>query len=319
MSPIWTIAFAVAIALLGTLSYAVGIALQHRSVGPSAGVGFRRFLGLFREPRWALGLILIFGSGACHLTALLFAPITIVQPIGIMAIVWAVIMEVRAGQRPTPPIVRAVTVAVLGLGMFIALATRTTGNTTEIGVWPVAWTTGGVVIVAAALAIAGSRARAGMRSLLWAASAAVSYGLATGFIKVGLITLSQPEPWLNPWLYVAVAALLIIYPAAAWVVQQSFAAGKASIAVSTMTTVDPIVAVTFGLVALGEGHSVVSWEGALMLLAGLVALAAVVRYSYLPSEWRTGRDAAGRISEDAEVAENTVDAVDADATADTED
>lgn len=290
VSPLGSIAFAVAIALLGTLSYAVGIALQHRTVGPSDGVGFRRFLGLFREPRWVLGLVLVFGSGACHLTALLFAPITIVQPIGIMAIVWAVIMEFRAGHRPTPPILRSVTVAVLGLGAFILLATRTTENTTEVHVWPVAGTVAGVAVVAVTLAIAGSRAKSGLRSLLWAASAAVSYGLATGFIKVGLITLGKPEPWLNPWLYVSVGALLIIYPAAAWVVQQSFAAGKASIAVSTMTTVDPIIAVTFGLVALREGHSVLSWEGALMLLAGVVALTAVVRYSSLPSPRRDAKD-----------------------------
>jgi hypothetical protein len=59
-------------------------------------------------------------------------------------------------------------------------------------------------------------------------------------------------------------------------IQQAYANGPAEIVVGSMTTTDPIVAVTFGLVVLGEG-ALVTWPDAVgMLIAGAIAIAGVV-------------------------------------------
>jgi len=59
-------------------------------------------------------------------------------------------------------------------------------------------------------------------------------------------------------------------------VQQGYANGPAEIVVGSMTTTDPIVAVTFGMAVLGEGIRVGLWDAFGMLVAGVIAVGGVV-------------------------------------------
>ncbi|GAB3713168.1 DMT family protein [Mariniluteicoccus flavus] len=269
---------AVAISVFGSLCYAFGIALQHHSVGEGGtdSVGFRAFLKLLTTPRWLLGLLLVGVSAACHLTALTFAPITLVQPIGILAIVWAVLLEVRQRRlESTSRLWATVAVAVASLAVFVVLAGLHTQATTHLAVGPVLATGIPIVVIALITGFLAPRQGRALRAFLWAASAAMVYGLATGMIRVGLITVAQPRWLLSPWFWAVVAVLVIGYSGAAWVVQQSFAAGRASVSVGVMTTVDPVMAVLFGIFALGEGARIGLWSGLAMAVTAALAFGAV--------------------------------------------
>ncbi|GAB3624530.1 hypothetical protein GCM10027418_26150 [Mariniluteicoccus endophyticus] len=269
---------AVIISVLGTFCYAGGIALQHHTVGQGGkdSVGFSAFLKLLRNPRWLLGLLLIGGSAGFHLTALTFAPITLVQPIGILSIVWAVLLEIRQRRLESKPSLwLTVLVAVVSLAAFVVLASLKSQATDHLALAPVVTTAIPIVLLAALAGLSALRARGAWRAFLWAASAAMVYGLATGFIRVGLITLSKPDPFRSPWLWATVAVLVCAYGGAAWVVQQSFAAGRASVSVGVMTTVDPVMAVLFGVFALGEGSGIGAGHAILMVLTAALAFGAV--------------------------------------------
>lgn len=124
LSPTARAAVAIVIAALGTLFYALGLAKQHRSVeGQSEGVGIRQFLGLLKNPGWLLGALGVGGSALCHLTALTLAPIQVVQPIGILAIIWSVLQEDhRRSQRSSKGLWAAVITCALALLVFIIAA-----------------------------------------------------------------------------------------------------------------------------------------------------------------------------------------------------
>jgi drug/metabolite transporter (DMT)-like permease len=64
-----------------------------------------------------------------------------------------------------------------------------------------------------------------------------------------------------------------------FMVQQALANGPAEITVGSMTTTDPIVAVSFGLVVLGEGVHITPLAAVGMVIAGALSVWGVVQLS----------------------------------------
>jgi hypothetical protein len=88
-------------------------------------------------------------------------------------------------------------------------------------------------------------------------------------------------------------------------VQQGYANGPAEIVVGSMTTTDPIVAVTFGMAVLGEGVRLGVLDSIGMAISGAVAVAGVFILSkYHPDAQVDPPSAAALAAEAAEVAEN---------------
>ena len=67
--------------------------------------------------------------------------------------------------------------------------------------------------------------------------------------------------------------------AGVWMIQQGYASGPAEITVGTMTTVDPFVAVVFGLVVLGEGMGMGVGPMIGMVVTGAIAVYGVAMLS----------------------------------------
>lgn len=285
MSPQLQAVVAVVIAVAGTLCYAYGIAAQQATVaGQPDGVGIRQFFRLFTNRAWLLGMLGIAGSALCHFVALTMAPINVVQPIGILAIIWAVLLEDHKRKERSPRRVWVtVFTAAIALTIFVL---ATVSHAVPPG--PLVLTK----LLAAALPILGlavvlgivgmASRRRWVKTLVCAASAACVYGLATGLIKVALVALGHFGV-VSPWFVIPVLCLAVLYPTAAWVLQQSFGAGAASVGVGTMTTTDPVMAVVFGLVALGEGAALTALDGTVMVISGAVAITGIILLSKMRS------------------------------------
>ncbi|WIY83540.1 DMT family transporter [Propionimicrobium sp. PCR01-08-3] len=144
-TPQITVALAILMAALGSFGLAAGSVVQHSSVQHSSvqhssvAVGrsdeglmsLRQLAGLLTDRRWLAGMAIIIAGTALNIAAIFLAPVSVVQPVGVLAVVWSVLLTARIdGARPRPPRTRklvwaAILVTIAGLAGFTALSAAT--------------------------------------------------------------------------------------------------------------------------------------------------------------------------------------------------
>lgn len=279
---------AIALAVAASVLFAFGTSLQHGSVGRyivadnpgSRAIGLRRLSALLRNRRWLSGLGLILAGAAMHITALTLAPVAVVQPVGILAVVWSVLLAARLhGYRVTTMIWFSVGLTVAGIVAFTCLASLHTSNDTRIEPERIFITCAVVYGVAAVAALIVKLGPSWLHCMGWAGSGAILYGLSSGQLKTLTELITRPGFWHTGLFWGCLATLIPAYAVGGWLVQQAFATGPAEIVVGSLSTIDPLVAVLFGILVLGEGASV-SWPvGIAMIAAGAVSTGGVALLS----------------------------------------
>lgn len=130
--PVIGIILAVVSAALLTL----GNHLQSRGVAAStragsASIGASQAWALVRQPVWLAGTALFGAAILVQLGALAFAPLIVVQPVGVVALVFASLLTARLTH--TAPSVReivSIAVCVVSLGIFVTVAASVSDQTT---------------------------------------------------------------------------------------------------------------------------------------------------------------------------------------------
>ena len=98
------ITLAIILQVISSLSFATGATLQAlgvRSTFDASGtassnqLSAQGMLRLFFIPKWLLGLLFVLVGAGIHLYALTIAPVTVVQPVGILAVPWSVLIASR--------------------------------------------------------------------------------------------------------------------------------------------------------------------------------------------------------------------------------
>lgn len=277
------IALAVLLATLASISFACGASAQHVGVDrafttkdPDRRLGLSQIITLLRTPVWLLGLLLV-ALGACiHIVAVYLAPITVVQPIGILAVIWSVLIAARLNHTtPTRTMWLAVAGSVIGIVFFTVLSTRHAAHSRSASLQAMVVTTVVVWAVALAFASLGVIGPRWMRNLAWSWGGAVLYGLGTGYMKIMTVVLKDGQVFTGPEFWAAAVGLLLAYAVGGWFIQQGYASGPAEVVVGSMTTIDPLAAVIVGLVVLGEGARLTPAIGVGMALAGALAAGGV--------------------------------------------
>src|SRR5690606_233783 len=96
-------------------------------VQSTAGLSMSQLLALARRPIWLLGSLLLCLAIAAPLTSLGLSPITLVQPLGAVALVITAVINARTtGARLDRLSIRAIAFCVLGVASFVTLAAFTT-------------------------------------------------------------------------------------------------------------------------------------------------------------------------------------------------
>lgn len=284
------IALAIAMQVVGSFLFASGAILQSlgvkstfdpNAVASSNTLSIKGLLSLFRIPKWLLGLLLVFLGAAIHLTALSFAPVSVVQPVGILAVPWSVLLASRIHKHHvTRKVWTAVAVTVAGVVGFTVFSSLFAKGEREVSLQPVLISFIVVCVVCAILSFFATKAAPWAKAMLWSAVGATFYGLASGLMKHAMDLVQKHEHSLTSWTFIAsVAMMLACYGLGVWMIQQGYASGPAEITVGTMTTVDPFVAVLFGLIVLGEGGSMGFWPMLGMAVTGAIAVYGVVLLS----------------------------------------
>ncbi|MCI3227053.1 DMT family transporter [Streptomyces sp. NP-1717] len=240
------LALSVLLSLVSAVAYAAGAILQERV---AADTPARPYAPLHHGVWWAA--VALNGVGALlHVVALAYGPLSLVQPLGALTIVFALPMAAVFVRRKAGAAAwRGALMATLGLAGLLAL----TGSAGSHSLGPgermvVAGATVGVV--ALLFLIAQAVRRPAVRSVLLAASAGVAFGIASVFTKTVAVnwtegTFSGQVPSLLVIAGLAAAGLLLS--------QASYRGAGLAAPLATVTVVNPVVAAAVGLTLFGEG------------------------------------------------------------------
>ena len=277
---------AIVLVACASLMFAGGATLQQQGVSgivdqtaSNRSMSLRQMLRLLRSRVWLAGLGVSIAGGLTHIGGLTLAPVTVVQPVGVLSVPWAVLFGARIS-RTWPParLWVAVGATFVGVAGFTAISTSSAVEGTWFSDLQVVAAAGVVVIFGLVLAAFGRFGAPRWRCLMWAAAGSFFYGLSSALIRV-LTVLLAPGCWARPVFWAVAVIWLGGYAVGGWMVQQAYANGPAEIVVGAMTTIDPIIAVSFGLTVLGEGARIGWPEGLGLVAAGGVAVLGVLSLS----------------------------------------
>jgi drug/metabolite transporter (DMT)-like permease len=268
---------AVVAALLAALCYAVGAALEQKEASATA---TRRVVhpGLLwqvlRRPIWLAGFAVMGVGEVLHVLALAWAPLAVVQPIGVTTVLFALpIGAVLAHRRPSLRELAAAVVTVAGLaalltGMKVSAAEPVLSGPDLAMLAPAV---GGALAV---LTLAALRASGALRTLLLGCGSGVAFGATAALVRllahrVELHGVSGLVGWASPVIAVTAVAGLLLE-------QGAYKSGHLGVAVVGYTVTDPLVAVALGALVLHQparaGHPLWAAAEALVVVTGIVLL-----------------------------------------------
>ncbi|GII31950.1 DMT family protein [Planotetraspora mira] len=245
---------ALALCVASSVCYALGAIAQRR-------IALTPTMDAFRW-LWALGLNL--AGGALHVAALRFGPVTIVQPLGALTLVFALPMrrEAYATSRSEWAGAALIVVALAGLVSLMLPA-----GPPALSAYQVLVVGGASAGVTAALVAVSAAPSPMIRALSLAAGAGIAFGTASALVPVVLAV--------TGWTVLMVGGLVGCFALAGVALSQSsyrdFGLG---LPLAAQTIANPVAAIVIGLTVLGEG---VRFGGlALTLVAAAVMACGVV-------------------------------------------
>jgi hypothetical protein len=249
-------------------------AVRDKQNGKLVAIG--ALLELLRNPKWLMGQLAVVIGSALHFGALAFAPVTVIQPIGVLGIAVTAVASARYDRTGLSlGTWLALAAIVLGVGGFTSLAAsnaQVTSVSDETAVL-IALIVGLLLMV---LGLVGSIGHGLVRCLAFAAGGGVVFGFAS--VVVRLAALSVEHGNLSDFPTGSLIGAILSIPVAVWFIQQAHASGPPDLVVAALTLSDPMVAIGIGYVALNEGAktSTVATLGEaicfLMAAAGIVLL-----------------------------------------------
>lgn len=276
------------IALIGAVFLAVGAQLQHRGVGhvdaltppvqSAAGLSFGQLLALARRPSWLLGTVMLGLAIVLQLTSLGLSPITLVQPLGAVALVITAIINARVSRvRLDRFSIRAITFCVVGVAIFVTLAafTTTSRRVTDDKLFIIL---GILAAVTLAFAVLFAVYRSRFKALMYILGAGVLYGFVATLAKV-VIDRAKTGDLFELLTLTCVAALLLATVLGGYFVQNAYASGPPDLVIAGLTVIDPLVAVSIGILVLNEAATAPLFAVFGFVIAGILAIYGVFQLS----------------------------------------
>ena len=269
-------------ALLAAALFGVSIALQHRSAGlvteaqAPGGKPLTGFIsGTLRHPLWIVGTVADIGGFALHALALREGPLTLVQPLLVSSVVFALVLRQLLERRsPRHDELAWAAALVVGLALFLAVSTPANGDAQPADAVP--------TIVVGSLIGLGVLGFVVMGRLSTGDTAAAFLGIATGLLYAAVAGLLKQD---MGTLARSMSALFTAWPFYALVGagalgllvnQLAYQAGPLSLSLPAIMTVDPIVSLVIGVAVFDEhfrsGPVALLGEGAGLALVVMAAV-----------------------------------------------
>ncbi|MEU2132050.1 DMT family transporter [Streptomyces sp. NPDC018352] len=291
-----SLALSVLLSLVSAVAYAAGAIVQER-----VATGDSHSLAPLRNRVWWAAVALNGGGAVLHVVALAYGPLSLVQPLGALTIVFALPMAAlfvrrRAGATAW----RGAIMATVGLAGLLAL----TGNAGSHALngrdqLIVAGVTLGAVALLALVSTGVHRPV--VRSVILAGAAGIAFGIASVFVKTVAVG------WTSGAVTEGLPALLAIavFAATGLLLSQAAYRGAGLTApLATVTVVNPVIAAVVGLTMFGEQFRYSTTGTMLALACAVVAAGGLILLTTerLGTEHRAARTADGALPDTADVA-----------------
>lgn len=282
----------IALAIASAAALAVGNLLQARGVRAAApdatgGTDGPAVLTLARSRIWLLGSLLLGGAVLLQMGSLTFAPLMVVQPIGVAALVFTVVITaVAARKAPSHAVVRAIVICVVGVAGFVTVAAMvsTQHPISDVQLVSILIVLASVLVATLLLWLLGRHRR--MPPVLWVLLGGVYSAFVASLGKTVILrvqsALKSGPPQLDLANLLTIACILGIGVAGAlsiYFVQRAHASNRPDVVVAGLTVVDPAVAVILGIAIFGEASSAPLWATFALAAAGAVAVGGVFALS----------------------------------------
>ena len=220
-----------------------------------------------------------------QLTALAFAPLIVVQPVGVIALVFAsALTAVVTRRRPSSAEIVAILVAVASLAAFVGVAAAVSVQTTITDRELILILIILLVVLAVTFAVLALLRRRGIPPVAYV----VLGGLFAGFVatlgKTVILrvqtALASQDFRIDDTNLLTIACLVGIAVAGAlsiYFVQTAHTVNTPQTVVAGLTIVDPFIAVILGISVLGEAVGAPLWSFGVFAVAGAGAMWAVWR------------------------------------------
>ncbi|MGQ5649078.1 DMT family transporter [Streptomyces sp. EKR5.2] len=264
------LALSVLLSLFSAVAYAGGAIMQERVAVSSPDES----CAPLRRPAWWASVVLNGLGGLLHVAALAYGPLSLVQPLGALTIVFALPMAALfVGRRAGATAWRGAVMATVGLAGLLSLVGASDAQTLSGAQRvTVALVTAGGVLALMVAARAAHRHPA-IRSVLLATGSGVAFGMSSVFTKTVAVD------WKSGVALADVPSLAVIgvfATAGLLLSQASYRGAGLAAPLATLTVVNPVAAAAVGITMFGETFRYGSTGTALALGCGVVAAGGLI-------------------------------------------
>ncbi|MFD5648173.1 DMT family transporter [Streptomyces sp. NPDC127039] len=277
------LALSVLLSLVSAVAYAGGAIVQEQVAASSPGAQYAPL----RRPAWWAAVSLNGLGGLLHVVALALGPLSLVQPLGALTIVFALPMAALfVGRRAGATAWRGALMATVGLAGLLSLVGASDAQSLDtaqrVGA---ALVTGGAIV---ALMIAGRAAHRhpAVRSILLATASGIAFGMSSVFTKTVAVDWNGG---VSAGDLPSLAVIGVLATAGMVLSQASYRGAGLAAPLATLTVVNPVVAAVVGITMFGETFRYGTTGTVLALSCGVVAAGGLIM---LTTE-RIAREGAG--------------------------
>ncbi|MCX4885441.1 MULTISPECIES: DMT family transporter [unclassified Streptomyces] len=264
------LALSVLLSLVSAVAYAGGAIVQEHVAVSSPDQEYAPL----RRPTWWAAVALNGLGGLLHVVALAYGPLSLVQPLGALTIVFALPMAALfVGRKAGATAWRGAIMATVGLAGLLSLVgsseSQSLDTAQRVGV---AVVSGGVVL---ALMIAGRAAHRhpAVRSMLLATGSGIAFGMSSVFTKTVAVDWTDGVSSTD---LPALAVIGVFATAGMLLSQASYRGAGLTAPLATLTVVNPVVAAAVGITMFGETFRYGTTGTALALSCGVVAAGGLI-------------------------------------------
>lgn len=276
-------AIGIPIALLGAVFLSIGAQLQHRGVskvegshgdGSRAGLSFGQMALLLRRPSWVLGTVLLALAIVIQLISLGFAPLIVVQPLGVVAMVLTNVINSRVhGIAPSARVKGSIALAVIGIAVFVAFSAIYAFERaiTDGQMLFIIWMLAGVIVLTGGIFVF---FRQRLRAMFYIVAAGTLYGFVVTIAKV-LINRWQSNQ-IDGFMILCFVGLVVAAVLGGYFVQTAYSVGSPDLVIAGLTVIDPLVAVGIAITVMGEADRFPPFALGGLAVGGLLSVIGVI-------------------------------------------
>ncbi|MFF6785334.1 DMT family transporter [Streptomyces sp. NPDC012510] len=264
------LALSVLLSFVSAVAYAGGAIVQERVAVSSPGESYAPL----RRPVWWAAVGLNGLGGLLHVVALAFGPLSLVQPLGALTIVFALPMAALfVGRKAGATAWRGAIMATVGLAGLLSLVGSADAQSLDTAQRVVVAVTSAGAMTALTVAGRAAHRHPAVRSILLAVASGVAFGMSSVFTKTVAVDWTDgialsDLPTLAVIGVFATAGLLLS--------QASYRSGGLTAPLATLTVVNPVVAAAVGITMFGETFRHGTLGTILALGCGVVAAGGLI-------------------------------------------